>query len=64
MPLKESLGLLSKSTSIMADYLDGKLSLAPPNPDWVGRSQEFSAQSQARLKEANLALVKLRKKIE
>ena len=64
MPLKESLSLLSKSTSIMADYLEGKLSLAPPNPDWVGRSQEFSAQSNARLKEAQQALSNLRKKIE
>ena len=64
MPLKECLSLLSKSTSIMADYLDGKLSLAPPNPDWVGRSQEYAAQSQARLKDAQQALGKLRKKIE
>ena len=64
MPLKESLSLLSKSSSIMADYLDGKLSLAPPNPDWVGRSQEYAAQSQARLKEAQQALANLRKKIE
>lgn len=64
MPLKESLSLLSKSTSIMADYLEGKLSLAPPNPDWVGRAQENSAQSQARLKEAQQALMNLRKKID
>ena len=64
MPLKECLSLLSKSSSIMADYLDGKLSLAPPNPDWVGRSQEYFAQSQARLKEAQQALTVLRKKIE
>jgi hypothetical protein len=64
MPLKESLSLLSKSTSIMADYLEGKLTLAPPNPDWVGRSQEYAAQSQARLKEAQQALVNLRKKLE
>ena len=64
MPLKEGLTLLSKSASIMADYLDGKLSLAPPNPDWVGRSQEYFAQSQARLKEAQQALTVLRKKIE
>lgn len=64
MPLKESLSLLSKSTSIMADYLEGKLSLAPPNPDWVGRSQEYSAQSFARIKEAQQALSNLRKKIE
>ena len=64
MPLKESLSLLSKSSSIMADYLDGKLSLTPPNPDWVGRSQEYFAQSQARLKEAQQALTVLRKKIE
>ena len=64
VPLKESLSLLSKSVSIMADYLDGKLSLAPPNPDWVGRSQEYSAQSQVRLKEAQQALVNLRKKLE
>ena len=64
MPLKECLSLLSKSSSIMADYLDGKLSLAPPNPDWVGRSQEYFAQSQARLKEAQQALAVLRKKIE
>jgi hypothetical protein len=64
MPLKECLSLLSKSSSIMADYLDGKLSLAPPNPDWVGRSQEYFAQSQARLKESQQALSVLRKKIE
>jgi hypothetical protein len=64
IPLKECLSLLSKATSIMADYLEGKLSLTPPNPDWVGRSQEFSAQSQARLKEAQQALANLRKKIE
>lgn len=64
MPLKECLSSLSKSASIMADYLDGKLSLAPPNPDWVGRSREHSAQSQARLKEAQQALSNLRKKIE
>ena len=64
VPLKESLSLLSKSASIMSDYLDGKLSLAPPNPDWVGRSQEYSAQSQARLKEAQQALINLRKKLE
>lgn len=63
-PLKESLSLLAKSTSIMADYLDGKLSLSPPNPDWVARSQEYSAQGQSRLKEAQQALSALRKKIE
>ena len=64
VPLKESLSLLGKSTSTMADYLDGKLSLSPPNPDWVAKSQEFSAQGQARLKEAQQALATLRKKIE
>ena len=64
VPLKESLSLLGKSASIMADYLDGKLSLTPPNPDWVARSQEYSAQGQARLKEAQQALITLRKKIE
>ncbi len=64
MPLKECLSLLSKSTSIMADYLEGKLSLAPPNPDWVGRSQEYSAQARARLTESQNALGNLRKKIE
>ena len=64
MPLKEALSLLSKSSLIMADYLDGKLSLAPPNPDWLGRSQEYFVQSQARLKEAQQALAALRKKIE
>ena len=52
VPLKESLSLLGKSTSIMADYLDGKLTLASPNPDWVAKSQEYAAQGQARLKEA------------
>jgi hypothetical protein len=64
VPLKETLMLLGKSTTIMADYLEGKLSLAPPNPDWVGRSQEYSAQAQARLREAQQALGALRKKIE
>lgn len=62
--LKECVTLIGKSTSIMADYLDGKLSLSPPNPDWVGRSQEFSAQAQARLREAQQGLLDLRKKIE
>jgi hypothetical protein len=64
VPLKESIMLLAKSSTIMADYLDGKLSLSPPNPDWVARSQEYSAQAQARLKEAQQALTQLRKKIE
>ena len=64
VPLKETLMLLGKSTTIMADYLEGKLSLAPPNPDWVGRSQEYSAQAQARLRESQQALGVLRKKIE
>ena len=64
VPLKESISLLGKSVSIMADYLDGKLSLSPPNPDWVARSQEFSVQGQARLKETQQALSELRKKIE
>jgi len=64
MPLKESMSLLSKASAIMADYLDGKLSLAPPNPDWVARSQEYSAQSQTRLKEAQEALSNLRKIIK
>ncbi len=64
IPLKETLMLLGKSTAIMADYLEGKLSLAPPNPDWVGRSQEYSAQAQARLRETQQALGALRKKIE
>lgn len=64
IPLKESIILLGKSTTIMADYLEGKLSLAPPNPDWVGRSQEYAAQSQARLRETQQALVVFRKKIE
>ena len=64
IPLKETLMLLGKSTTIMADYLEGKLSLAPPNPDWVGRSQEYSAQAQARLRESQQALGVLRKKIE
>jgi len=64
IPLKESIMLLSKSAEIMADYLDGKLSLSPPNPDWVARSQEYSAQAQARLRDAQQALTNLRKKIE
>ena len=64
VPLKETVILLGKSTAIMADYLEGKLSLAPPNPDWVGRSQEYSAQAQARLRETQQALTALRKKIE
>ncbi len=64
IPLKEALMLLGKSTAIMADYLEGKLSLAPPNPDWVGRSQEYFAQAQARLRETQQALGALRKKIE
>ena len=64
IPLKETISLLGKSTTIMADYLEGKLSLAPPNPDWVGRSQEYSAQAQARLRETQQALGALRKKIE
>ena len=64
VPLKETLTLLGKSSAIMSDYLEGKLSLAPPNPDWVGRSQEYSAQAQARLRETQQALGALRKKIE
>lgn len=64
VPLKESLSLLGKSTSTMADYLDGKLSLSPPNPDWVARAQEDAAQGRSRLKEAQQALTALRKKIE
>lgn len=63
-PLKETLMLLAKSATIMADYLDGKLSLSPPNPDWVARSQEYSAQARARLKETQESLAILRKKIE
>lgn len=63
-PLKETLMLLSKSAIIMADYLDGKLSLAPPNPDWVARSQEYSAQARARLKQTQEALSVLRKKFD
>ena len=64
MPLKEAIILLGKSSSVMADYLEGKLSLAPPNPDWVGRSQENFAQAQARSKEAQQALSALRKKFD
>lgn len=64
VPLKESLSLLGKSSATMADYLEGKLSLSPPNPDWVAKSQEFSAQGQARLVEAQQALTTLRKKID
>ena len=64
LPLKETVILLGKSTAIMADYLEGKLSLAQPNPDWVGRSQEYSAQAQARLRETQQALAAFRKKIE
>ena len=64
LPLKECLSLLNQSASIMADYLEGKLSLSPPNPDWVARSQEYSAQSQARFKQAQQALANLRKKLE
>lgn len=63
-PLKESISLLSKSTAIMADYLEGKLSLSPPNPDWVARSQEYSVQSQVLLKDAQKALVTLRHKLD
>ena len=64
VPLKETLTLLGKSSAIMSDYLEGKLSLAPPNPDWVGRAQEYSAQAQARLRETQQALGALRKRIE
>ena len=64
LPLKECLSLLNQSASIMADYLEGKLSLSPPNPDWVARSQEYSAQSQARFKQAQQTLANLRKKLE
>lgn len=63
-PLKESISLLSKSTAIMADYLEGKLSLSPPNPDWVARAQEYSAQAQILLIDAQKALVVLRRKID
>lgn len=64
VPLKESIGLTGKAASIMADYLEGKLSLTPPNPDWVARAQDYFAQSQARLKETNQMLLVLRKKFE
>ncbi len=64
LPLKECLSLLNQSASIMADYLEGKLSLSPPNPDWVARSQEYYAQSQARFKQAQQALASLKKRLE
>ena len=64
MPLKECVSLISKSSAIMADYLEGKLSLSPPNPDWVARSQDYMAQARARVKDAQQALGTLRKKIE